>query len=913
MGVRGHTGVYVLGNFARYVTVYAQQVRALNLVDTLAKSGRLSARSRAAVIGGGISGLTAAAGLAIRGAGKVTVFEREQQTMRIQRSSRSRWLHPRIYDWPMQSEFGPDAGLPIMSWRADYASEVVKALDRQWIDISSKVNGRLDPVNLEISRINLESGDEQPVITIPGRDRTTFDIVIIAIGFGLDYREHTVGYWADSPWDNVQFDTAEQSFLVSGAGDGALTDLMRLCFLDFKHGDALTVVDTATRERVGQELLAAERDINPADDTEAGALLAPYYLKAAKRIANELEKAPELKPRRLKQVWLNSPPGRLFGRSSSILNRLVAAYLLHRGRFQLIDGYLDTIEPGHDGQFRVTFEANVHDPLLSDHVIIRHGPDKPLGQSGVPRTWQPFEAIWKSVRQLRREWSEIRQHADWTRDPLYEHADFPLSPPQSPRLRIDFGDDVGCVVITGSREPPGLNQGRRVEDALRRFSRQLGGGKLSGRSLRTTPEVINAQGALETSAAYERTVRALCEAEIAVFDVSGFESIVMLFLGVRAAVRRGVTVTITQDDPRSRASPFNLAALNPIWLNDRNDVEGIMKAFVEGFATLEARSDFYLDLPVYDAVRRLGRDFIPLEPSEQILILRWFDGQYSKLVTQLIETPLLENFERPDHMMKIVTTLDSSSPQLVDQRLYAAIRRTDVCVADWTGWRPNVFFEIGVRLSVNEIDPVFIYCKAKPPGWDDETSRWPAEGIGSRTLMEFFNPVTFDFSDTGELREFIERIGEARRDPTRRGTSADDRGGVLSRRVGAKLSPGRTYKIVIETIDRRNEPGGRSIFDLLLIEAEMLAGPAVSEEGGLPVLYSDVLAQQVRRLAAEYLITLWYSEDGRYGLTRSIADGTLTYDATSGIACSGCDGWENNFEIGCGMYPGRSFGKNIRI
>jgi hypothetical protein len=876
MGVRGHAGVYTLGNFARYVTVYAQQVRALNLVDTLAKSGRLSARGRVAVIGGGISGLTAAAAFVIRGAEKVTVFEREQQTMRVQRSSHTRWLHPRIYDWPVQSAFGPDAGLPIMSWKADYATEVVKTLDKQWTDVSSQAKGRLDPVNVGVTQMKLETGDQKPVITIAGRP-ATFDIVVLAIGFGLDNREHTFGYWADSPWDNVQFDATRRSFFVSGAGDGALTDLMRLCFLDFKHGDALTAVDATTREKVGEALLAAERAINPEKGADVGEMLSPYYLEAAKSIAERLDAAPELKARRLHQVWLNCPPGSLFGRSSSILNRLVTAYLLHRKRFQLIEGHLDTVTPDKAGQYRVTLKQNVHDPILTDHVIIRHGPDKPLGPDDVPRTWEPFEHIWEDARARRREWSEMRQQADWTRDPLYEHDDFRLPLTHGPRLRIDFGDEVGCVVVTGSRSPPGLSQGQRAGDALRLFKRQLGGGGVSGRPVRTTPEVINAEAAFETSAAYERTIRALCDADIGVFDVSGFESAVMLLLGIRAAVRRGVTITVTQDDPRVEPSPFNLAALNPIWLDNRTDIEGIAKGLAEGFSILEARADYYLDLPVYDAVRRLGKDFRPLEPSEQILILRWFDRQYSSLVGQLIKTPFLD-FERTGRAMQIVTTLDSSSPQLVDQRLYAAIRRTIVCVADWTGWRPNVFFEIGVRLAVNEIDPVFIYCTTKPPGWNDETSRWPDEPVGSQRLKEFFDPITFDFSDTTELHEFIARISEARREPGNQGTSVDDRGRDLPRRSDARLSPGRTYKIIVETIDRRNEPGGKSIFDFLLREAEMLGGPAVVEEGGLPVLYGGALAEQVRRLAAEYLITLWYAEYGRYRLTESIGDGSLKSD-----------------------------------
>src|SRR5262249_8150250 len=153
--------------------------------------------------------------------------------------------------------------------------------------------------------------------------------------------------------------------------------------------------------------------------------------------------------------------------------------------------------------------------------------------------------------------------------------------------------------------------------------------------------------------------------------------------------------------------------------------------------------------------------------------------------------------------------------------------------------------EVGVRLAVNECDPVFIYCKAKPPGWDDTESQWPVDPLEAPTLLKFFDPITFDFSNADGLLEFIKEMSDS---------WGDDNGGGAPRRPDAKLSPGRTYKIVLESIDRRNEPGGRSVFDLLLMEAEMLAGPAVSEEGDLPVLYGEVLDVQVRRRAAEYLI-----------------------------------------------------------
>ena len=52
MSVERHANVFLLGAFAKYVTIYAQQVRALNLVAALVRGGRLSERSRVVVVGG---------------------------------------------------------------------------------------------------------------------------------------------------------------------------------------------------------------------------------------------------------------------------------------------------------------------------------------------------------------------------------------------------------------------------------------------------------------------------------------------------------------------------------------------------------------------------------------------------------------------------------------------------------------------------------------------------------------------------------------------------------------------------------------------------------------------------------------------------------------------------------------------
>jgi len=145
MSVPGYPGVYVLGCFAPRVTFLSQQVRALNLVDALCKAGKLSTRSRVAVIGAGVAGVTAAAGLAVRRVA-VTLFERfgENRLMPLQENSRQRVVHPHIYDWPIEGALRTRAELPLLDWEAAEANKVVEDIEKAWIELPKEVRDRIE-------------------------------------------------------------------------------------------------------------------------------------------------------------------------------------------------------------------------------------------------------------------------------------------------------------------------------------------------------------------------------------------------------------------------------------------------------------------------------------------------------------------------------------------------------------------------------------------------------------------------------------------------------------------------------------------------------------------------------------------------------------------------------------------------
>jgi hypothetical protein len=130
-------GLFVLECFSRRVTVYSQQVRALNLVDALCGLGYLRQSKRVAVVGAGFGGITVAAALAQIGV-CVSLYDAEPVPMHLQLSSAKRFLHPHIYEWPIKDINDVDAGLPVLNWYAGYANKVARDIR----DSRNSIRGR---------------------------------------------------------------------------------------------------------------------------------------------------------------------------------------------------------------------------------------------------------------------------------------------------------------------------------------------------------------------------------------------------------------------------------------------------------------------------------------------------------------------------------------------------------------------------------------------------------------------------------------------------------------------------------------------------------------------------------------------------------------------------------------------------
>ena len=270
--------LYVVGTLDTGVTVLSQQYRALNLVWGLVSSGRVrtdrdeDAVESIAIVGGGFAGLTVAAGLTKKRANaKITIFERRDTLLPLQQGSDSRWVHPHIYDWPLEGSESFSAALPILNWTAARASDVVVQVLRGWesllrtyADRTDQHSGRRLRIFCNTHHLQISSAPSggQAAIEWVGEQRNPlnpanplagggdsggltekFDIVILTVGFGLE-RGGQTSYWRNETFAQPQLGQATMTYIVSGAGDGAMIDLFRLRIAEYRQDRILAELFT---------------------------------------------------------------------------------------------------------------------------------------------------------------------------------------------------------------------------------------------------------------------------------------------------------------------------------------------------------------------------------------------------------------------------------------------------------------------------------------------------------------------------------------------------------------------------------------------------------------------------------------------------------------------------------------------
>lgn len=390
--VPGMNGVYVLGCMAKRVTLYAQQLRAYSLAYQLHSRADQVRRTRILVVGAGVAGLTCAALMTHLGY-RVDIIERAESPLHMQRGCSTRYIHPRLHDWPMvKGAIDESADLPIMGWRAATADAVAHQLLAGY----NLVGG--PPVMCNALGLEMHCRGRQwnAVWNMHGRRVSRmYTDVVLAVGFGVERFVEWAprsSYWRLDVLGQTPLYGNDGPYLVSGCGDGGLTDAARLLLRGYDGSsimsEYLSGADMRDVELALREAETGAMAIERQHPDRVAAFLSRAYAQIP--VPKRLQKKFASRVRKRKVILLGRAEAP-YNLHSTIYNRFIVAQLLRVG-LEYRRGELIAVEPaGYDYDAVVAMPSGLtmgaREKVRVSMVVVRHGTDASL-QSGFPEVWR---------------------------------------------------------------------------------------------------------------------------------------------------------------------------------------------------------------------------------------------------------------------------------------------------------------------------------------------------------------------------------------------------------------------------------------------------------------------------------------------------------------------------------------------
>jgi hypothetical protein len=437
---------------------------------------------------------------------------------------------------------------------------------------------------------------------------------------------------------------------------------------------------------------------------------------------------------------------------------------------------------------------------------------------------------------------------------------------------------------------------RHFQDAIEGFADSCRGEieRETGWLLAQNADILDSRSVLASARDFQLAVDRVCRAPLAFFDLTGFEPGVMLLLGIRSVIRRGVTICSVAGPDTSFEKlrlPFlireiNITGHSPAHVQGRPPEVILGEKVRAGISQLIGAPHFYADLPTFDPIRRLSpdpnREWSLGAPSipyhERVLVLCSYSDDYlkenwSKMADRLASALKRQIHEDPvvasgaQSRVKLERSVDISSPQLVSTSLFEAIRLTDFCLCDLTDWSPNVLFELGVRLASNELDPVCILAAGDRPEDDArcyggaQRMRMIQEQCGS--LGQIIPILRYSPRNRPDYHQMVRRHLELR----------EASGGQMRTWVGGGHLPvGSTYRLVWRHALAEHEPGGATVVDSLRVSAGQLSIKTGQGSNRFIFPATHPLTQSSQRNETETLAAAWLYLRHRVGMESLCSD-----------------------------------------
>lgn len=386
---------YAIGLTDNLITIHSQQTRAICLARLLTEELKKTntARKSACIIGGGIAGLTCALELIENEWSDVTILERMPDLLAVQNGCDTRWVHPHIINWPDEGSEKETSDNGVLDWTASTASNVTYAIEQNWMRRIKEIlertsQGRPDRIlslHVGVTYIHAEiTGSEVEIewirdssvrpmgfkgSKICDSEKRKYERIIFASGFGIEL-DSKHSYWRNEGHGQLHIDGIQRNYVVSGLGDGAISDLLRLTTKHFRPDRAISEMHQL--QYLKRTLISIKNKSQKPNFDLIGELLASSLRKGQDgRNWRELISNFGSLKRGDTKVFLyhNSANGfsAAFNNSpASFFNKLMLFILYRNGTFQYIDSSAtDNI---------TEFAARNNVP--PENIIIRHGVDR---------------------------------------------------------------------------------------------------------------------------------------------------------------------------------------------------------------------------------------------------------------------------------------------------------------------------------------------------------------------------------------------------------------------------------------------------------------------------------------------------------------------------------------------------------
>jgi len=375
--------IFLLGQYEKRITIYSQQLRALNLIHALIETGEVDKTSKIGILGGGIGGLTLAYGFAIKGIKEIVVYEENKHLFQTWGSS-PRWIDPFLYSWPKKEWINDQTKLPFFNWSCDIASNVSKSFLKE----HQILNSHFDAVVIKLKTKGWVDEKLSQIVYGSRSDKKQFDKIFLATGFGFDGKTNDVQstYWAA---DNLaMLSNQKKHFYISGMGDGGIANLFRLKINSYDFNMIRSILSTDEMLAVSSEIIKIEKKAKQLYSRKTELTLISDFIQSK---YNEIE-CPDFDEEiasRLKDstVSIQSLEDIRYNVKAFPLNRFLLSRIFKLDeKINFLPYAILNLEDLKKPTFSLSDQKVIHEGVMDDKFkevkidffISRHGPLKPL-------------------------------------------------------------------------------------------------------------------------------------------------------------------------------------------------------------------------------------------------------------------------------------------------------------------------------------------------------------------------------------------------------------------------------------------------------------------------------------------------------------------------------------------------------